>query len=273
MNAKAIENSYRNYLLTMDGVDDAFVEKTMEYVSCVALRSRRNRGLVEMMSRTGYMSDMCTDDITMHIMKKSNELLKCPADKRIPMLVTMVNFKLIDIVRKWSRENPTVKSGGRAENDETHIDSALFSLMDDVSWGMLASDTDIEAEYIEREDERERAELLVSALESIRLCTRFEALSLLATKVVSINGERIKTGVLAKEIESTGMRKVSERVFKAAAEVFSVPCETYFAGFADEREPEYASTKELCSKISHASNACAVKLSRKMGVERRTYGK
>lgn len=267
--AATIKNDYFTY-------NDA-AEKTFEYLSKVALRSVRNRNLI---NATGYDFDMFADDITMHILRKLDAILACKNSFVIPFIITLVNNEVVSICRKWERTYPSLKKSVKPSNDrDLPVDTkepdynSVFNFLDDVAWSLIADDTDIEADIIRQENRGENRATVLKALANSSACSRFELVSLLATKVITNSNNRcMKTRALAEAIDKIGLDAVSEACFETASSVFDISYNTYFGTyfeqFTNDYVPAYSSIEELCDKISKASNNCAVKLCRKMGVTR-----
>lgn len=289
MNVTKIEKEYKDFLITLkarnmtaESIQNDFftyneaAEKTLEYLSKVALRSVRNRNLI---NATGYEFDMFADDITMHMLRKLDDILACDNEFIIPYIVKMVKNKVVSICRKWESTYPTVKKPTKTTEDinDTAVENrepefnSVVNFLDDVAWGMIADDTDIEEDIIRKENMIENHETVIKALANTNACSRFEMVSLLATKVITnSNGRCIKTRALAEAIDKIGLDAVSKVYFKKAASVFDISSDTYFSSFTNDYVPAYSSVEELCSKISKASNNCAVKLCKKMGATRLT---
>lgn len=265
LTAETIKNDYFIY-------NDA-AEKTLEYLSKVALRSVRNRNLI---NATGYDFDMFADDITMHILRKLDAVLACNSDYMIPFIITLVNNEVISICRKWERTYPSLKKANKVSNTgDCPVDAkepdynSVFNFLDDVAWSLIADDTDIEADIIRQENRGENRATVLKALANSSACSRFELVSLLATKVITNSNNRcMKTRALAEAIDKIGLDAVSEACFETASSVFDISYNTYFGQFTNDYVPAYSSIEELCDKISKASNNCAVKLCRKMGATR-----
>lgn len=283
-----IEKEYKEFLNTLKArnftadtiKDDYFTyndtaEKTFEYLSKVALRSGRNRNLI---NATGYDFDMFTDDITMHILRKLDAILACKNDFVIPFIITLVNNEVVSICRKWERTYPSLKKIVKPSNDSDFpMDTkepdynSVFNFLDDVAWGLIADDTDIEEDIIRQENMVENRATVLKALANSTACSRFELVSLLATKVITNSNNRcMKTRALAEAIHQIGLDAVSEACFETAASVFEISHDTYFGQFTNDYVPMYSTIEELCDNISKASNNCAVKLCKKMGATRAT---
>lgn len=278
---KEFLNELKNRSLTAEAIQsDYFVyndaaEKTFEYLSKVALRSVRNRNLI---NATGYDFDMFADDITMHILCKMDAVLACNNDYVIPFIITLINNEVVSICRKWERTYPSLKKTTKSSNVEDHsVDTkepdynSVFNFLDDVAWGLIADDVDIEADIIHQENMVENNATVLKALANSSACSRFELVCLLTTKVITNSNNRcMKTRALAEAIDKIGLNAVSEACFETAASVFNVSNDTYFSQFTTDNVPAYSSIEELCDKISKASNNCAVKLCKKMGATRAT---
>lgn len=283
-----IEKEYKEFLNTLKArnftadtiKDDYFTyndaaEKTFGYLSKVALRSGRNRNLI---NATGYDFDMFADDITMHILRKLDAILACNNEYVIPFIITLVNNEVVSICRKWERTYPSLKKSVKPSNDRDFpVDTeepdynSVFNFLDDVAWSLIADDTDIEADIIHQENMVENRATVLKALANSSACSRFELVSLLATKVITNSNNRcMKTRALAEAIDKIGLNAVSEAYFETAASVFEISHDTYFSQFTNDYVPAYSSIEELCDKISKASNNCAVKLCKKMGATRAT---
>lgn len=283
-----IEKEYKEFLNTLKArnftadtiKDDDFTyndaaEKTFEYLSKVALRSGRNRNLI---NATGYDFDMFADDITMHILRKLDAILACNNEYVIPFIITLVNNEVVSICRKWERTYPSLKKSVKPSNERGFpVDTkepdynSVFNFLDDVAWSLIADDTDIEADIIRQENMVENRATVLKALANSSACSRFELVSLLATKVITNSNNRcMKTRALAEAIDKIGLNAVSEACFETAASVFEISHDTYFIQFTNDYVPAYSSIEELCDKISKASNNCAVKLCKKMGATRAT---
>ena len=281
-----IEKEYKEFLNTLKArnftadtiKDDYFTyndaaEKTFEYLSKVALRSVRNRNLI---NATGYDFDMFADDITMHILRKLDAILACNNEYVIPFIITLVNNEVVSICRKWERTYPSLKKSVKPSNERGFpVDTkepdynSVFNFLDDVAWSLIADDTDIEADIIRQENRGENRATVLKALANSSACSRFELVSLLATKVITNSNNRcMKTRALAEAIDKIGLNAVSEACFETAASVFEISHDTYFIQFTKDYVPAYSSIEELCDKISKASNNCAVKLCKKMGATR-----
>lgn len=267
LTAEAIQNDYFTY-------NDA-AEKTFEYLSKVALRSVRNRNLI---NATGYDFDMFADDITMHILRKLDAVLACNSDYVIPFIITLVNNEVVSICRKWERTYPSLKKATKVSNVDSYpVDAkepdynSVFNFLDDVAWGLIADDIDIEEDIIRQENMVENHATVLKALANSSACSRFELVCLLATKVITNSNNRcMKTRALAEAIDKIGLNAVSEACFETAASVFEISYDTYFSQFTNDYVPLYSTIEELCDKISKASNNCAVKLCKKMGATRAT---
>ena len=283
-----IEKEYKEFLNTLKArnftadtiKDDYFTyndaaEKTFEYLSKVALRSGRNRNLI---NATGYDFDMFADDITMHILRKLDAILACNNEYVIPFIITLVNNEVVSICRKWERTYPSLKKSVKPSNERGFpVDTkepdynSVFNFLDDVAWSLIADDTDIEADIIRQENMVENRATVLKALANSSACSRFDLVSLLATKVITNSNNRcMKTRALAEAIDKIGLNAVSEACFETAASVFEISHDTYFIQFTNDYVPAYSSIEELCDKISKASNNCAVKLCKKMGATRAT---
>lgn len=265
--ADTIKNDYFTY-------NDA-AEKTFEYLSKVALRSVRNRNLI---NATGYDFDMFADDITMHILRKLDAVLACNNDYVIPFIITLVNNEVISICRKWQSMYPSLKKSAKVSNvgdslvntKEPEYNS-VFNFLDDVAWSLIADDVDIEADILHQEKMVENHATVLKALVNSSACSRFELVSLLATKVITNSNNRcMKTRALAEAIDKIGLDAVSEACFETAASVFEISYDIYFSQFTNDYVPPYSTIEELCDKISKSSNNCAVKLCKKMGATRAT---
>lgn len=282
MNVTAIEKGYVDFLInlkarnmTADSVRNDFflynqvAENTLEYLRKVALRSVRNRHLI---NATGYELDMFADDITMHVLRKLDDIFACDNDLIIKYVIKMVNNQVVSICRKWESTYPTIKKPAKttAENDTPdEMVEPRVTFLDDVTWGMIADDTDVAEDLLRQEAMIENHETVIQALANVHACSRFEMLSLLATKVITNKDNRcMKTRALAEAIDAIGLPAVSEACFEKAASIFGISADTYFSSFSDDRVPAYSSIEELCDKISKASNNCAVKLCKKMGAHR-----
>lgn len=267
LTAEAVQNDYFTY--------NDVAEKTFEYLSKVALRSVRNRNLI---NATGYDFDMFADDITMHILRKLDSVLACNSDYVIPFIITLVNNEVVSICRKWERTYPSLKRATKVSDVDSYpVDvkepdyNSVFNFLDDVAWSLIADDTDIEADIIRQENVAENHATVLKALANSNFCSRFELVSLLATKVITNSDNRcMKTRALAEAIDKIGLDAVSEACFETAASVFEISYDTYFSQFTNDHVPMYSSIEELCDKISKASNNCAVKLCKKMGATRAT---
>ena len=265
MTAEAIQRDYFAY-------NDA-AEKTFEYLSKVALRSVRNRNLI---NATGYDFDMFADDITMHILRKLDAILACNNEYVIPFIITLVNNEVVSICRKWERTYPSLKKTAKVSNEGDYpVDTkepdynSVFNFLDDVAWSLIADDIDIEEDIIHQENMVENHATVLKALANSSACSRFELVCLLATKVITNSNNRcMKTRALAEAIYKIGLNTVSEACFETAAAVFEISHDTYFSQFTNDYVPAYSSIEELCDKISKASNNCAVKLCKKMGATR-----
>lgn len=287
MNVTKIEKEYKDFLInlkarnmTAESIQNDFfiynetAEKTLEYLSKVALRSVRNRNLI---NATGYEFDMFADDITMHMLRKLDDIFACDNDFIIKYIIKMVNNQVISICRKWESTYPTLKKTSKTtaeindtadENRDPEFNSVI-NFLDDVAWGLIADDTDIEEDIIRQENMIENHEAVIKALANTNACSRFEMVSLLATKVITNSDDRcMKTRALAEAIDAIGLDTVSEACFENAASVFDISSDTYFSSFTNDYVPAYSSIEELCDKISKASNSCAVKLCKKMGATR-----
>lgn len=288
MNATMIEMQYKEFLdelkncnLTAEAIQrDYFTynnaaEKTFEYLSKVALRSVRNRNLI---NATGYDFDMFADDITMHILRKLDAVLACNNEYVIPFIITLVNNEVVSICRKWERTYPSLKKTAKVSNTGDYpVDTkepdynSVFNFLDDVAWGLIADDVDSEADIICQENMVENHATVLKALANSSACSRFELVCLLVTKVITNSNNRcMKTRALAEAIDKIGLDTVSEACFETAAAVFEISHDTYFSQFTNDYVPTYSSIEELCDKISKASNNCAVKLCKKMGATRAT---
>lgn len=287
MNVTKIEKEYKDFLITLkarnmtaDSVQNDFfihndtAEKTFEYLSRVALRSVHNRTLI---NATGYEFDMFADDITMHMLRKLDDILACNDEYIIPYIVKLVKNKVVSICRKWESTYPSLKKTRKTtkENNDATEDNrepefnSVVNFLDDVAWGLIADDTDIEEDIIRQENTLENHEAVIKALANANACSRFEMVSLLATKVITNSDDRcMKTRALAEAIDAIGLDTVSEACFEKAALVFDISSDTYFSSFTNDYVPAYSSIEELCDKISKASNSCAVKLCKKMGATR-----
>ena len=267
MTAEAIQRDYFAY-------NDA-AEKTFEYLSKVALRSVRNRNLI---NATGYDFDMFADDITMHILPKLDAILACNNEYVIPFIITLVNNEVVSICRKWERTYPSLKKTAKVSNEGDYpVDTkepdynSVFNFLDDVAWSLIADDIDIEEDIIHQENMVENHATVLKALANSSACSRFELVCLLATKVITNSNNRcMKNRALAEAIDKIGLNTVSEACFETAAAVFEISHDTYFSQFTNDYVPAYSSIEELCDKISKASNNCAVKLCKKMGATRAT---
>ena len=267
MTAEAIQRDYFAY-------NDA-AEKTFEYLSKVALRSVRNRNLI---NATGYDFDMFADDITMHILRKLDAILACNNEYVIPFIITLVNNEVVSICRKWERTYPSLKKTAKVSNEGDYpVDTkepdynSVFNFLDDVAWSLIADDIDIEEDIIHQENMVENHATVLKALANSSACSRFELVCLLATKVITNSNNRcMKTRALAEAIDKIGLNTVSEACFETAAAVFEISHDKYFSQFTNDYVPAYSSIEELCDKISKASNNCAVKLCKKMGATRAT---
>ena len=267
MTAEAIQRDYFAY-------NDA-AEKTFEYLSKVALRSVRNRNLI---NATGYDFDMFADDITMHILPKLDAILACNNEYVIPFIITLVNNEVVSICRKWERTYPSLKKTAKVSNEGDYpVDTkepdynSVFNFLDDVAWSLIADDIDIEEDIIHQENMVENHATVLKALANSSACSRFELVCLLATKVITNSNNRcMKNRALAGAIDKIGLNTVSEACFETAAAVFEISHDTYFSQFTNDYVPAYSSIEELCDKISKASNNCAVKLCKKMGATRAT---
>lgn len=283
-----IEKEFKEFLNTLKArnftadtiKDDYFTyndaaEKTFEYLSKVALRSGRNRNLI---NATGYDFDMFADDITMHILRKLDAILACNNEYVIPFIITLVNNEVVSICRKWERTYPSLKKNVKPSNDRDFpVDTkepdynSVFNFLDDVAWSLIADDTDIEADIIRQENMVENHATVLKALANSSFCSRFELVCLLATKVITNSNNRcMRTRALAEAIDKIGLDAVSEACFETTASVFEISYDTYFSQFTNDHVPMYSSIEELCDKISKASNNCAVKLCKKMGATRAT---
>ncbi len=264
MNAATIEKNFKEYLLQLASLtisaneiknDHAMYNdcaaKSYEYFSKVVLLSKRNRSLI---NNTGYEFDMFTNDIVLHFLNNLDYVLSCSSEQIIPFIVTMANHKVIDIVRKW--------------NKIYFAPNSAVIFLDDASWNLLSSDTDTEGEYLRKEENAELHKLCLIALNNISVCSKFEAVSLLATKVLTTNGKCIKTKFLAEAIDHAGLNAISKACFETVANVFNISYDKYFTLFTNNSTPQYNDIEDLCVKISHASNNCAVKLAKKMGINR-----
>lgn len=262
MNAvAAIEKNYKEFLKTLKAGNmtakalksdpaayNAFAEKTFLFLSREALLSRSNRNRI---NSTGYDFHIFADDCLMHVLDKLDAVLACSDEQMIPFIVMMSNNKVLDLVRKWNREN------------------SIFTSLDDTAWSLIADDTCLEADYLNEEAQREMHGWALKALAYSRECSRFELLSLLTTKIITDgSGKCMKTSVLADALETIGLRKASEICFQAAADTFHISYSDYFSSFTYDELPAYTDIADLCSKISKASNNCARKLCRKLGVIR-----
>ena len=214
LTAETIKNDYFTY-------NDA-AEKTFEYLSKVALRSVRNRNLI---NATGYDFDMFADDITMHILRKVDAVLACNSDYMIPFIITLVNNEVISICRKWERTYPSLKKTNKVSNmGDCPVDAkepdynSVFNFLDGVAWGLIAADIDIEEDIIRQENMAENHAAVLKALANSSACSRFELVSLLATKVITNSNNRcMKTRALAEAIHQIGLDAVSEACFETAA--------------------------------------------------------
>ena len=194
----------------------------------------------------------------------------------IPFIITLVNNEVVSICRKWERTYPSLKKSVKPSNDRDFpVDTkepdynSVFNFLDDVAWSLIADDTDIEADIIRQENMVENRATVLKALANSSACSRFELVSLLATKVITNSDNRcMKTRALAEAIDKIGLNAVSEACFETAASVFEISHDTYFSQFTNDYVPAYSSIEELCDKISKASNNCAVKLCKKMGATR-----
>ena len=161
MNVTKIEKEYKDFLInlkarnmTAESIQNDFfiynetAEKTLEYLSKVALRSVRNRNLI---NATGYEFDMFADDITMHMLRKLDDIFACDNDFIIKYIIKMVNNQVISICRKWESTYPTLKKTSKTtaeindtadENRDPEFNS-MINFLDDVAWGLIADDTDI----------------------------------------------------------------------------------------------------------------------------------
>lgn len=286
-NAIIIENTFKEYLNTLklnsittqhikndSAKYNELAEKTMEFINIVLL-STRNRNLI---NGTGYEFDMFADSVTLHIMNKLDTVLSCNQEHMIKLIVKMSNNKVLDLYRKWKRTYPTLnpKSKNNTLIDSTNTDTpsdnpAVFNFLDDVSWELIAADIDIEGEIMRKENEIEQHAIVLKALKNASTCSRFEVLSLLATKVITNSENKcIKTRVLAEAIDTFGLANVSMACFKTAADLFNISYNVFFTNFTNNTVPAYTSIEDLCDKISHASNNCAVKLCKKIGATRNT---
>lgn len=286
MNAATIEKNFKEYLLQLASLtisaneiknDHAMYNdcavKSYEYFSKVVLLSKQNRSLI---NNTGYEFDMFTNDILLHFLNNLDYVLSCSSEQIIPFIVTMANHKVIDIVRKWNKIYFTPNNAKRKYRNSNAtknncIQPALNNtviFLDDASWNLLSSDTDIEGEYLRKEENAELHKLCLIALNNISVCSKFEAVSLLATKVLTTNGKCIKTKFLAEAINHAGLDAISKACFETAANVFNISYDKYFTLFTNNSTPQYNDIEDLCVKISHASNNCAVKLAKKMGIKR-----
>ena len=288
-NAFTIENDYKEYLMTLKSLNttmrsikddrikyNELAEKTLEFISkVVLLRCSRNRNLI---NSTGYEFDMFADDISMHIINKLDIILSCDKENMIRFIVTLSNNKVLDIFRKWNRTYPSLTppktpytsadSNNGGNNTETE-NKSVFNFLDDVSWGFIAADTNIETEILNKEQEIEQHTTVLKALKNTNSCTRFEVLSLLATKVITISDNRCtKTRKLAEAIDTHGLYSVSVEYFEMASTIFNISYEDYFDCFSNDFTPKYNSIDDLCNKISHASNSCSIKLCKKVGATR-----
>ncbi len=267
LTAESIKNDYLVY--------NHAAEKTLGYLSKVALRSVRNRNLI---NATGYEFDMFADDITMHILRKLDAILACNNDYAIPFIITLVSNEVVSICRKWERTYPSLKKTAKVTNADDHLldntepqYNSVFNFLADVAWGLIADDIDIEEDLIRQENMAENHATVLKALNNSSACSRFELVCLLATKVITNSNNRcMKTRALAEAIDAIGLNTVSEACFETAASVFEVSYDTYFNSFTNDYVPAYSSIEELCDKISKASNNCAVKLCKKMGATRVT---
>lgn len=287
MNVTKIEKEYKDFLIslktrnmTAESIQNDFfiysetAEKTLEYLRKVALRSVRNRNLI---STTGYEFDMFADDITMHMLRKLDNVFACDNDFIIKYIIKMVNNQVISICRKWESTYPTFKKTSKTtveindtvdENREPEFNSVV-NFLDDIAWGLIADDTDIEEDIIRQENMIENHKEVIKVLANTNACSRFEMVSLLATKVITNSDDRcMKTRALAEAIDAIGLDTVSEACFEKAASVFDISSDTYFSSFTNDYAPAYSSIEELCDKISKASNSCTVKLCKKMGATR-----
>lgn len=241
-------------------------EKTLDFLSQLVLRSSRNRSLI---NATGYPRDMFADDITLHILRKLDAILACSNEAVIPYTVKLVNREVVSICRKWKRTYPDVKeNAAQADEAEPH---PMVSFLDDVAWGMIADDTNVEDEVIAEENAAESHDAKLRAIESFHTCSRFELLSLLVTKVIPDKGGKcMKNRDLAEQLDALGLDAVSKKYFKRAAKIFGVSYKAYFSSFTNNRMPKYTTISNLCDKISKASYACGVKLCKKNGGVRMT---
>lgn len=264
MTAEFIQQEYSTY--------NDVAEKTFQYLSKVALRSIRNQHLI---NTTGYEFDMFADDITMHILRKLDAVLACNTDYVIPYIITLVNNEVVTICRRWNSTYPLLKkkTTKTAYTNNYDVDEEctpkfnyVFNFLDDVTWSLIADETNIEENIIRQEDIEENHIKVIKTLENSDACSRFELVSLLATKVITTNDNRcIKTRALAESIDKIGLNAVSEAYFEAAASAFNISRTTYFTTFTNDFVPAYSTIEELCDKISKASNYCATKLRKKMG--------
>lgn len=279
-NFKEYLNTLKNLNATATSIKESYdkynhlAEITMEFVSKVVLLSSKNRNLI---NSTGYDFSMFADDITMHIMDKLDAVLSCSPDQMIPFIVTMTNRKVIDICRKWMRTYPThtqINSTSAMDvnnnnNNKDYNMRPIVTFLDDIVWGLIADETDMEAEILRQEETKERHSTVLNVLKNANSCSRFEIVSLLYTKVFTNNDNKcMKTRTLAETLDKFGLNSVSETCLKTAKTVFNIALDDYFDSFTNDEMPAYNSIEELCDKISHASNNCSVKLCKKIGAKR-----
>lgn len=259
-----------------DDTFNKFVGKTMEYLNKVVLRSKRNWALI---NATGYEFDMFVDDIAMHIFLKLDAILDRDDEYLIPCIVRTVNNEVVNMVREWYKIYPKPQKSDEKKGEQVKKrgNDVVINFLDEVGWSMLADETNIEEELMAKETHEE---LCSAMMEYFGTCSCFGLVCLLATKVLT-KGNRsnkknrnrkgdwsyMKNRELAKAIDTRGLAPVAKRCFTRAAAELEIPKEV-FSTFIHDDVPEYDTLEELGDKISKASNYCAVKLCKKMGLIR-----
>lgn len=207
-----------------------------EFFEKVVLKSSRNKSYI---NSTGIEFTEFVDDVVMHFLKNLDRVIGCDSAYRIRFVVMMANNKVVDKVRNWYRmypvkikyDNEDINENNKVENEETY---EVINFLDEITWGTIAADNDIEMEY----ENREMSKVVLKTL--VKVTKPLDTIAFLGT----ILGW--KTSDLSEMLITTGLENTLYEILKMTINTYDVDIEMF---------DEIISASKTCNKNYENENS------------------
>lgn len=221
-----------------------------EFFERVVLKSSRNKSYI---NSTGIEPMEFIDDVVMHFLKNLDKVIECDSVYRVRFVVMMANNKVVDKVRGWYRMYPVKNKKNneekidmneidKNENEETYD---VINFLDEITWGTIAAEYDVEMEY----ENREMSKVVLKALATVT--KPLDTIAFLGT----ILGW--KTSDLSEMLITAGLENTLYEILKVTINTYDVDIEMFdeiiSASKACNKSYENENSKQLSATLSRCN--------------------